>query len=103
MLKLRWAILGTLLLLCFFAALSFNKSGETLATLKGEVTKCAVLSGATTQPIFHATIKDEKGNYVIASLKHCKPQAEVTILIKRGAVYFNTVYAAENNPTEGDL
>ena len=102
MLKLRWAILGALLLLSLFATLSFTKNGETLATLKGEVTICAVLSGATTEPIFHATIKDEKGNYVIASLKHCKPKAEVTILIQRGAVYFNTVYAADNNPTKGE-
>ena len=38
--------------------------------------------------------KDENGNYIIASVKPCSPGSKVTVLIKRGALYFNTVFAA---------
>jgi len=87
----------TLLLLCGFALLSFSHSGEILKTGEGTVYQCAQLSGANTTSLFHATIEDKSGAFIIASLKDCKPGAKVTVLIKRGALYFNTVYAAENN------
>lgn len=86
---------GVFLILCFFAILSFAKNGEILGTMTGEVQKCEVLGEAKMGSLTHATIKSETGSYIIASLVSCSPGAEVTIVIKRGALYFNTVYAAE--------
>ena len=93
--KLTGALLGALVLLCVFAALSFYKNGETISTMSGEVQKCEVLGGGEVEPLFHATIKTEHGRYVIASLSNCSPGDEVIVSIKRGALYLNTVYAAD--------
>ena len=95
--KIQWLITSILLLLSFFAFLSFNKNGEIIKSMGGEVQKCTALSGGKPNPLSHATIKTRQGNYIIAALDNCKAGSTVTILIKRGALYFNTVYAAENN------
>ena len=93
--KLRLWLSGVFLILCVFAILSFVKSGEVLRTMRGEVQNCEVLGEEKMGSLSHATIKSDAGNYIIASLTDCSPGAEVTILIKRGALYFNIVYAAE--------
>lgn len=62
----------------------------------GEVKKCDILGEDNMQSLTHATIRSETGSYIIASLNDCSPGAEVTIVVKRGALYFNTVYAAES-------
>ena len=95
--KTQWLITSLLLLLGFFALLSFNKNGEILKRMAGQVQKCNALSGGNANALSHATIKTEQGNYIIATLNNCTSGAEVTVLIKRGALYFNTVYAAQNN------
>lgn len=93
---MRSIIVGVLALLCLFAALSFTNSGEVLQVMSGDVQKCEVLGGSAVEKISHATIKSEDGSYIISSLRHCKPGATVNIFIKRGALFFNTLYAAEN-------
>ena len=93
--KLGLWLSGVFLILCFFAILSFAKNGEVLRTMRGEVQKCEALGEGKMGSLTHATIKSETGSYIIASLIGCRPGAEVTIVIKRGALYFNIVYAAE--------
>jgi hypothetical protein len=93
---MRLMILGALALLCLFAALSFTKSGEVLEVMTGDVQKCEVLGGGTVKTLSHATIKSNNGSYIISSLRDCNPGAEVNIFIKRGALFFNTIYTAEN-------
>ena len=93
---MRLMIVGVLTLLCLFAALCFMKNGEVLEVMTGDVQKCEILGGSAVAQLAHATIKSENGVYVISSLRDCNPGAEVNILIKRGALFFNTIYAAEN-------
>ncbi|ARN74022.1 hypothetical protein [Oceanicoccus sagamiensis] len=93
--KLSWLIAIALILLSLFAFLSYSKSGEVRNTLSGQIKKCEVLRGSSTEPLSHATIEDQTGNYIIASVADCKAGADVTIFIQRGALYFNTVFAAE--------
>ena len=93
--NMRWLISGTLLLLGFFAILSFNKNGEVLSVMSGEVQRCETLGGSQTESMSHATIKTDNGSYIIARLGSCSPGVKVSVLIRRGALYFNTVYAAE--------
>ena len=95
--KIQWLITSLFLLLGFFALLSFNKNGEILKSMAGQVQKCGALSGGNANALSHATIKTEQGNYIIATLNNCTPDSKVTVLIKRGALYFNTVYAAANH------
>lgn len=95
--KLGVQILSVLLFLGLYASLSYYNSGEILVTMKGEVQSCEVLGGSRMKSITHATMKSDSGSYIIASLEKCSPGTEVTILIKRGALYFNTVYAAERS------
>ncbi len=101
--KIGLLVSAILLLLCFFAALSFFKSGEVIKTMAGKVQRCEVLGGGKVKSlsnteshaIFHATIKAKNGSYIIANLEDCRSGMDVNILIKRGALYFNTLYAAE--------
>ena len=93
----QWLITSLLLLLSCFALLSFNKNGEVLTSMTGEVQNCSALSGGNGNALAHATIKTQQGNYIIAALNNCKAGTTVTVFIKRGALYFNTVYAAENH------
>ena len=66
-----------------------------MQVMKGEVQRCEVLGGGDAESMTHATIRAENGSYLIASLMHCSPGMTVKVFIKRGALYFNTVYAAE--------
>lgn len=93
--NMRTIILVILALLCLFTALSFTKSGEVLAVMTGDVQKCEFLGGGTAEKLPHATIKSKNGSYIIASLRDCSPGAEVNIFIKRGALFFNTIYATQ--------
>lgn len=95
--KTQWLITSLFLLLSFFALLSFNKNGEILKSMAGQVQKCNALSGGNANALSHATIKTEQGNYIIAALNNCKPDSMVTVFIRRGALYFNTVYDAANH------
>lgn len=90
---MRTVFFGIFLLLGFYATLSYRSSGEVLRTMSGTVERCEQLGGAA--KLHHATLKAENGTYIIASLAECRPGMKVSILIKRGALYFNTVYAAE--------
>ncbi len=94
---MRIIIFSIVIILCLFAALSSAKRGEILQVKAGVIEKCDTLSGGQGQSMTHATIKDEDGNYVIASLQPCIPDANVSLFIKRGALYFNTVFAAKPN------
>ncbi len=98
---MRWIISGTALLLIAFIVLAIAKRGEVLQELTGEVQKCSVLGGTNkarlSNAISHATIKADDGRYLIASIKNCNPNIKVTIFIQRGALFFNTVYTAEES------
>lgn len=93
--KLRWIIIITALFLSAYLAICIRSNGETLQVLSGVVEKCDLLGGSGATPVSHATIKTETGGYIISSVSECGPGARVNIYIKRGALYFNTVYAAE--------
>lgn len=92
---MRWIISGIFLLLCFFTILCVSKSGEILKVMEGEVKKCDILGSGNVELMSHATIKVESGGYVISSLRSCNPGAGVKIYVKRGVLYFNTVFATE--------
>jgi hypothetical protein len=92
---MRWVIVASLLLLGFFTALCISKSGEVLEVMVGEVQKCETLGGGNMEGILHATIKADNGSYIISSLRSCNPGARTEIYVKRGALYFNSVYATE--------
>jgi hypothetical protein len=84
-----------MLLLVIFTALCISKSGEILEVMAGEVKKCETLGGGNIEGMSHATIKVENGSYIISSLRSCKPGKITEIYVKRGVLYFNTVYATE--------
>jgi hypothetical protein len=92
---MRWTILGSLLLLGVFTTLCISKSGEILEVMAGEVQKCETLGGGNIEGMSHATIKVDDGSYIISSLRSCNPGARTEIYVKRGALYFNSVYATE--------
>ena len=92
---MRLTILGTVLLLCFFTALCIGKKGEVLGIMSGIVQKCETLGKSNAKVISHATIKLENDSYVISSLKDCNRDMAVNVYVKRGALYFNTLYATE--------
>ncbi len=92
--KLGSALLVSALIICAFAVLSFCKQGEVVDRMVGSVERCERLGGAA-ESLFHATIKADSGSYIIAKLPGCEVGAEVTILVKRGALFFNTVFAAQ--------
>ena len=92
---MRGIISGFLLLLCLFATLSVYTSGEVLRKMEGNIQKCGILGGNTLETVSHATIRSENGHYIIASSRNCSVGKKVTVLIKRGALYFNTVYAVD--------
>jgi len=94
-LKMYGIIASIILLLLSFTVFAMMKEGETLRVMGGQVQRCESLGGGKMESIQHATIRAEDGSYVIASLKNCRADAEVSILIKRGILYFNTVFAAE--------
>ncbi|MEM9256753.1 MAG: hypothetical protein AAGA91_15000 [Pseudomonadota bacterium] len=88
-------LLGVLALLAFFAVLSFSMRGEVLQSLQGEVQTCEILGEETPDSLVHATIRAENGSYLIADLDECRPGMLVRVVVKRGALFFNTVYGAE--------
>ena len=88
-------LLGAIVVVVFFAILSYTSKGEVLNRMKGEVQKCEVLGEESMGSLVHATIRSEQGNYIIANLDECSPGMEVNIIVKRGALYFNTVFATE--------
>jgi hypothetical protein len=92
---MRWIISGSLLLLVFFTTLCISKSGEILKVMAGDVQKCETLGGGSIEGMSHATIKAENGSYIISSLRSCTPGTRTEIYVKRGALYFNTVYSTE--------
>lgn len=63
--------------------------------MNGEVQKCETLGKEQTKTFVHATIRSEQSAYIIAKLNNCRPGQDVKIIVKRGALYFNTVYFAE--------
>jgi hypothetical protein len=93
--KIRWVIAIIVLLLGSYVALCVSGSGETLKVISGFVERCEILGGNSAELFSHATIKTEAGGYIISSLSDCVPGAEVNISIKRGILYFNTIYTAE--------
>jgi hypothetical protein len=92
---MRWIIVGFLLILGFYTTLCISKRGEVLNVIAGEVQKCDTLGGAKMEGISHATIKTENGKYIISSLRNCIRGMSAEIYVKRGALYFNSVYASE--------
>ncbi len=93
--KLRWIIFLVALFLCLIAVFSFNKSGETLRVIKGDIQGCVYLGGGGAESIPHATIKTENDTYVTTIFQDCRAGTKVNVLVKRGILYFNTVYVAE--------
>lgn len=92
--KFAYSLLAIVLLLGGYGTLAYLKRGEVLHVQPGVVTQCVRLGGADSSR-FHATIKAETGSYIIAELADCRADREVSVLIRRGALYFNTVYAAQ--------
>ncbi len=92
--KLGSALIICALIICAYAVLSFSKKGEVVGTMVGNVERCERLGGAA-ESLSHATIKADSGRYIIAKLPGCEVGADVTILVKRGALFFNTVFAAQ--------
>ncbi len=93
--SLRQTILATALLLSCYGALCMYSKGETLAVKQGIIEKCELLGGGQSELISHATIRTESGAYLISSITDCETGAAVNIFIKRGILYFNSVFAAE--------
>lgn len=93
--KLRWIFLLVIFLLGSYVALCVYGSGKTLKVMEGVVEHCGLLGGNNIQIISHATIKTELGAYIISSLSECRSGAAVTISVKRGILFFNSIYAAE--------
>ena len=89
-------LIGITLLLGFYAALCFATKGELLEEISGRVEYCNVLNQGRKDPVTHATIKTKTNSFVIAPLDHCQSDLEVTVMVKRGALFFNTVYSAEH-------
>jgi hypothetical protein len=92
---MRLAILGTVLVLGFYAVLCIGKKGEVLGLMSGIVQRCETLGKSSAEVMSHATIKLENGSYVISSLKDCNRDMTVSVYVKRGALYFNTLYATD--------
>ena len=92
--KFAYSLLAVALLLMGYGTLAYLKSGEVLHRQAGVVTQCVRLGGADSAR-FHATIKTESGSYIIAELADCRADRAVSVLTRRGALYFNTVYSAQ--------
>lgn len=92
--SLRLSLVLVILLLMAYGVLCYVKAGEVLQTQSGQVARCEQLGGARDK-VYHATVRTEKGSYLIAKLATCQPDTVIKVLVKRGALYFNTVYVAE--------
>ncbi len=92
--KFAYSLLAVAVLLVGYGTLAYLKRGEVLHTQPGVVTQCVRLGGADSSR-FHATIKAASGSYLIAELADCRADREVSVLTRRGALYFNTVFNAE--------
>ena len=95
--KIRWLLLLAVLFLCFIIVFAINSNGEVLRVIKGDIHTCEYLGGGKAGSIPHATIKTEHGHYVTAGVDGCSPGKRVNILVKRGVLYFNTIYVAEKS------
>jgi len=93
--KFIWALVATLSALITFALVAANKSGEALAVMPGHIQDCAQLGGDNTASLVHATIKTQSNNYLVAVFQNCRVGIKVNVITRRGALYFNTVYEAE--------
>lgn len=78
-----------------YVAICIYNNGETLKVMSGVIEKCEILGGRKSDSISHATIKMESGSYIISSISDCRVDLGVNVFVKRGALYFNSVYVAE--------
>lgn len=78
-----------------YVALCIEGRGEILREMNGVIQKCEVLASKVSDPISHATIKTESGNYIISSVPDCSEGVGVKVSVIRGLLYFNSVYVAE--------
>ena len=92
--KFAYSLLAIAVLLIGYGTLAWQNSGEVLHTQAGVVKQCVRLGGADSAR-FHATIKTDSGSYIIADLPDCRADRDVSVLTRRGALYFNTVYSAQ--------
>lgn len=93
--KLLWLVLGVALFFFSYAMLAIDKNGEILKVIKGDIQGCEYLAGGGIEPMPHATIKTENDTYVTTIFQDCRSGTKVNVFVKRGILYFNTVYIAE--------
>ncbi|EIF44599.1 MAG: hypothetical protein ACJA1T_000016 [Zhongshania aliphaticivorans] len=89
------SVFAAILILGVYVAICITANGETLKVMTGVIEKCAVLGGKSAEAHSHATIKTSSGSYLISSVSSCSVGSDVTIFVKRGILYFNTIYVAE--------
>ena len=94
---------GIILLLGYYASLCYQNKGEVLASLRGEVQHCNVLNQGREDPVTHATIRTQRGDYIIAPLSGCQDRATVTVSVTRGALFFNRVNTASSTHPDNAL
>ncbi|WP_320838211.1 hypothetical protein [Zhongshania sp.] len=88
-------VFATMVILGAYVAMCITGNGETLKVMTGVIEKCAVLGGKSAEAYSHATIKTSSGSYLISSVSSCSAGRDVNIFVKRGILYFNTIYVAE--------
>lgn len=93
--SLAKVVFAAILILGVYVAICIIANGETLKVMTGVIEKCAVLGGKSAEAHSHATIKTRSGSYLISSVSNCSVGSDVTIYVKRGILYFNTIYVAE--------
>ena len=91
--SLRYSLIGSMLILIAYGVLCYMKAGEVLQSQLGTIVRCEQLAGAT-DTVYHATVRTEHGQYLIAKLTDCQSSESINVLVKRGALFFNTVYEA---------
>ncbi|GEM_PF-819384 len=92
--------LGGLILLAvisvgLMAWIAARHNGEILSVARGEIQKCEYLGGGKSESLPHATIKTESGDYLVSKFAHCRAGIDVNVFVRRGMLYFNTRYSAE--------
>lgn len=92
---LKKAILLALMLLSFYIVICIRSSGDTLEQMTGVIEQCVILGGNTRDRLSHATIKVDSGSYLISSVSECRVGERINVFVKRGMLYFNSIYVAE--------
>jgi hypothetical protein len=93
---LYWLALWAIILIAFYSLYQLNYSGKTLATYTGKIDSCIDIGGGRSGYTHHAYVNLQNGSKVKVLFYKCRKGRNVKVHEKRGILYFNTVYTAEN-------